>query len=730
MKNALHLGIVLLLLSVNSLAQQFPFSGKSVNGKYIQQLANEVLKQKIDSNDLFRIQLAAGRYDEAISTIKAIRKVPNVFIQYELYANAIRASSFTESFSKLYTDLFNSLNDKDAVYLSTAFLSRNGLDDLELRWQQTFDALKNRDSINLQEAIDLCKSYSLWQIYSRIEPVAVKLMSIEDQRRYIIQDSVLIKTPEGVTLSAMVVRKRSLSVPAPATLYFTIYTNPQFLLNEAKQSALRGYVAVMADARGKRLSPDAIEPFEHEGKDAHAIIDWMSKQSWCNGKIGMYGGSYVGFVNWAAAKYSHPALKTIVPYVAAIPGHGLPMENNIFLTANYQWNFYTMHNKLLDNSVNQDWQRFNNMRTKWFESGVAYRKIDSIDGEPNPLLQRQLQHPAFDKYWQQMVPYKEQYASIKIPVLSITGYFDDGQISALHYLKEHYRYNKNANHYLIIGPYDHFGAQIGGYPELRGYTLDPKALIDTREITFQWFDHILRGGPKPQLVKDKINYTVMGANEWRHAPSLEKMKDTALRFYLSDMKSGNEYRFSNKKPSKPGVLLQQVDLADRKTFNNDYYPGVIINKEINRSNGLFFISEPFDKPVSINGSFSGLLRATINKKDMDIGLVFYEVMPTGEFFHLSYYLGRASYANDMSKRQLLIPGKPASIPFSRVRLTSRQLSKGSRLLVVLNINKNPWAQVNYGTGKDVSDETIADAKEPLQIKWHTDSYIDIPLSWR
>lgn len=329
-----------------------------------------------------------------------------------------------------------------------------------------------------------------------------------------------------------------------------------------------------------------------------------------------------------------------------------------------------------------------------------------------------------------MVPYKEQYASIKIPVLSITGYFDDGQISALHYLKEHYRYNKNANHYLIIGPYDHFGAQIGGYPELRGYTLDPKALIDTREITFQWFDHILRGGPKPQLVKDKINYTVMGANEWRHAPSLEKMKDTALRFYLSDMKSGNEYRFSNKKPSKPGVLLQQVDLADRKTFNNDYYPGVIINKEINRSNGLFFISEPFDKPVSINGSFSGLLRATINKKDMDIGLVFYEVMPTGEFFHLSYYLGRASYANDMSKRQLLIPGKPASIPFSRVRLTSRQLSKGSRLLVVLNINKNPWAQVNYGTGKDVSDETIADAKEPLQIKWHTDSYIDIPLSWR
>lgn len=735
MKNALYAVIVLLLLSLNSFAQQFAFSKKigRDSSVYINQLAKEILSAVSDSNDLFRIQLTAGKYKDAIATIRALRKAPSttpVFIQYELYALAADASSFENGYSKHFTGFFSALNDKDAVYISTAFLTRQGIDDLRNRWNQAAQTLNNRDSISLQEAVNLCKSYTLWQIYRRIEPLSITLMHADDQRRYIIQDSVLIKTPEGITLSAMVVRKRTTSIPAPATLYFTIYTDLQNHIIEAKQSALRGYVAVVADVRGKRLSPDAIDPWLHEGRDANAIIDWMSKQPWCNGKIGMYGGSYVGFVQWAAAKYHHPALKTIVPYVAAIPGQGLPMENNVFINPNYQWPFYVMNNKLLDNAANSDWQRWDRMRNKWYESGVAYRKIDSIDGTPNTILQRDLQHPSYDKYWQQMVPYQEQFANINIPVLTITGYYDDGQISALRYLKEHYRYNKKANHYLVIGPYDHFGAQIGGFPVLRGYTLDPTATIDTRALTFDWLDHILRGGPKPAMLKDRINYEVMGANEWRHAPSLNKMRDTLLRFYLSNQKSGNQNLLAKKKPTSPGFLSQEVDLADRKTTNNDYYPGVIISKEINRSNGLFFISEPFDKPVSVNGAFSGLLRATINKKDMDIGIVLYEVLPSGEYFHLAYFIGRASYAYDMSKRQLLTPGKPELIPYVRTRLTSRRLSKGSRLLVVLNISKNPYAQINYGTGKDVSDETIADAGAPLQIKWHNDSYIEIPISWR
>jgi hypothetical protein len=91
------------------------------------------------------------------------------------------------------------------------------------------------------------------------------------------------------------------------------------------------------------------------------------------------------------------------------------------------------------------------------------------------------------------------------------------------------------------------------------------------------------------------------------------------------------------------------------------------------------------------------------------------------------FVGRASLANNIEKRQLLIPNEKTTFPFTNVRMTSRKISKGSRIVVVINGIKHPFAQINYGTGKDVSTETIADAKEPLVIKWFSDSFIKIPI---
>ena len=113
------------------------------------------------------------------------------------------------------------------------------------------------------------------------------------------------------------------------------------------------------------------------------------------------------------------------------------MYNNVFLNANYQWAFYVTNNKLLDETVNDDNQRWWNLSRNWFVSGRPYREIDAVDGTPNPLLQRWLMHPAYDKYWQAMVPYEGDFAHIDIPVLTITGYYDDAQISALQYFKQH-----------------------------------------------------------------------------------------------------------------------------------------------------------------------------------------------------------------------------------------------------------------------------------------------------
>jgi putative CocE/NonD family hydrolase len=715
-----------------ALAKQMPILAFEILSKYKRNTVPEIT----ELNNLFKIEMLADRSADALKSITALRDLAKdsglkfsglLNMQYELFLKAKNINThFKEEFAASFHKLINGLDDQSALNIASDFVSRNGIDELKGDFQQVLFNAKQTDTLTIEEATKLCNVYQTLQVYQKIEAPARAILKQDDKKRYIIQDSILIKTNDGATLSALIVRKRGVSVPLPAALFFFIYSNLERSLFEAKYAAAHGYIGIVADTRGKRLSPDQIVPYEYESKDVNTVIDWISKQSWSNGKVGMYGGSYSGFAQWAAAKHLHPALKTIVPYAAAIPGLGLPMENNVFLNANYQWSFYVTNNKYVDDAVNDDNQRWRNMRNNWYESGAAYRKIDSIDGTPNHLLQKWLQHPSYDKYWQDMVPYQEDFSNINIPVLTVTGYYDDGQISAIHYLKEHYRYNSKANHYLIIGPYDHFGAQRGGVPLLRAYKVDPVALINTREITFQWLDYILKNGQKPDILKDKINYEVMGANVWKHTSSIEKMNNKVIRFYLTNTMSGNEYNLSEKKPEMKSIM-QEIDLADRQTSNNDYYPDPIIKKTLDRSNGLFFISAPFDKPVSVNGIFSGELKAIINKKDMDIGVVLYEVMPDGQFFQLSYFLGRASYAKDMSVRQLLHPGIKEVIPFSRTRLVSRQLSKGSRLLVVLNIDKNPFAQINYGTGKDVSDETIKDARIPLKIKWFTDSFVEVPV---
>lgn len=740
------MAMLCLIVSNYCLAQQFHFPQIAATDSItiateMPEFANEILLRYHDQQDqksyldnLFRLQVIARKYAEANATISILRKLPEYtdlqYLQHELFIEARSQlkdkASFKTVYEQLFRNLFKGLSDKRAYLGYRSFTSRDGIDELKSDFRNTLITIRKRDSLSIADALLLCRSYYALQLYEGIEAISGPLIKEDCNRRYTIEDK-LIKTKGGVLINAVIVLKRGINIPQPAVLQYTIYADSS---NWARivEPAAYGYAGIIAYTRGKGRSPGKIVPYEDDGKDANDVITWISKQHWCNGKIGMYGGSYNGFTQWAAAKYHNPALKTIVPYVAAIPGLGLPMENNVFINANYGWSFYVTGNKYLDNEVYYNPDRWRNMNDNWYASGAAYNKIDSVDGTPNPLLQRWLKHPDYDKYWQDQVPYGKDFSAINIPVLTFEGYYDDGQISGLHYMLEHLKYNPRAVHYLIIGPYDHFGTQQGGVRILRDYKVDPVSLISTIGITFQWLDYILKGAKKPEMLKDRINYEVMGSNIWKHATSIEKMADHQLRLYLTNHGKGDNYDLSELKPVRKGAISQVIDLADRKTSNGDYYPYPIIKDSLDRSNGLFFFTKPFDKPVAVNGMFNGVLKAMINKRDMDVCVALYEVMPDGRYFQLSYFVGRASYAEDMSQRMLLHPGKIESIPFSRTRLVSRQMSKGSRLLIVLNVLKNSFSEINYGTGRDVSHETIKDAQSPLIVKWFNDSFINVPVS--
>lgn len=528
---------------------------------------------------------------------------------------------------------------------------------------------------------------------------------------YIIQDSVLIPTRSGIAISAIVVRKKTNTTPLPAILFYTTYHQGPGDAIFAKKSADRDYVGIVAYVRGIRTDLKYYSPYENEGTDIYDIIDWISKQSWCNGSVGMYSGSYTGFSQWATVKNTHPALKTIIPQVAVMPGYDMPMENNVQLNMGLYWPHDNIYKK-------EPFRR--GLPFEWFERGLAFKDMDSLAGYRNAIFQKWLSHPDYDSYWQSMVPTPDEYAKINIPVLTTTGYYDGSQIGAIRYFRLHNKYNKNANHYFVIGPYDHWGGQGKAAKTLMGYEIDSVANVSMRNLAYEWLDYVLKGKPKPGLLKDKVNYQVMGANEWRHAPSLEQINNDTLTFYL-DKKT-----LSLQRPKTNGSESQTVDFKDRKTQNNYFTPEIIFDT-LEASNGLIFASAPFEKEFFINGSFLGNLFATINKKDMDISLALYELMPDGRYFFLTRYVGRASYGKDNTKRQTLMPGKKESIPFDNTRFVSKKISKNSRLVILLNINKQPFEIINYGTGKPVSEETIKDADRPLQIKWHNESYIKIPV---
>jgi uncharacterized protein len=704
------------------------------------------LKTEAHRNDRFALELAAGDYQQAAALAEASRahsarsagadsrvEVSRLMPLW-LYAQAralerSRHQSFAAAFRTRFKARFAQLDDPTAVDAGWALGTLPSV--VRARFEQALGQFRGAAVLSLDDVLLLAGSYDYAHAYADFGPLIESLVSEDDARRYIIDTHVLIHARNGATLSAIVVRPRGQTSPQPTALSAGIQTDTQFELHMATYAAARGYVGVYSDTRGKRLSPDSIVPYEDDAQDIYWVIDWIARQPWSDGKVGMWGGSYGGFEQWAAAKSLHPALKTIVPYCPEDPGYGLPMQDNVFLTANYAYVFYVTDNKYVDEETYDEYQSGprRTLFDHWYRSGRPYRQIDQVDGRPNPWLQRWLNHPAYDAYWQSMTAYGSDFARLDIPILAIDGYYDDGQNNAMRRMLEHQRQDPHAQDYLLIGPYDHFGTQSSFKPPvLRGYTIDPVAQFDTLAVTFQWFDHVLRGGPLPAVLKDRINYEVMGANVWRHAPSLEKTHDETLKLYLGTARAGDYYALTRERPAKPSGLTQTVNFADRSTASSPTYPAEILSTKLDRPSGFAFVSTPFSAPVAVTGLISADLKLVTNKKDLDIAMVFYELTPTGHFFHLADIVQRASYARDATERHLLEPGKVESVPIRPTLFVSRQLRAGSRLLVVLDVNRGPSAQVNYGTGRDVSDESIADAKVPLNVEWLDESVVSVPIS--
>lgn len=590
--------------------------------------------------------------------------------------------------------------------------------------QQAFDLWRAKGSLPQADALALVRTWLEYESRRSFGALLPELIAAENRSRYLAEADVRIPVRAGV-IHASLVRPGGANGGLPTLLRFTL--DPAE--DDARRSAVKGYVGVTAYVRGR--TPDgkgAVWPFVRDGEDAVAVIDWIVQQPWSDGRVAMLGDGYSGYAAWAAARRRPAALKAIATIAPMAPGIDFPMAGQIFRNAMVRWaqEHATVEPLRADVDADADpdtiWQALD---ARWYRGDRPYWDIDRVLlGKRSRLIRTWLTHPSHDRYWQKFLPSPEQFARIDIPVLSFAGYYG-ADAGALYFHREHRRNRPQADTTLLLGPYDATSIRLGTAATLRGYTLDPVARVDLPELRYQWLDHILNGADKPSLLLDRVNYQVMGADQWRHVPTLDSPERTRLRLYLDTRERDDPHRLSLSPSEGGGSARLSVDLADRRDVRIPWSDALRV-KQLPARNSISFVSDPLSEDTEIDGSLRGVFDITPSRQDVDFNISLYEKTESGEYQLLfEPYDFRASYAGHRVHRRLLRAGERQLLAFTAERVTACKLVAGSRIVLLIGINKRPDRQINYGSGKDVNSETIADARWPLRVRWHERSYIEI-----
>jgi putative hydrolase, CocE/NonD family len=518
--------------------------------------------------------------------------------------------------------------------------------------------------------------------------------------------------------------------------------------------ASHGYAFALVDVRGRGNSGGEFEPFVNDARDGHDLVEWFAKQPFCDGKVAMWGGSYAGFDQWATVKEFPPHLTTIVPAAAAHPGLDYPSIQNVGYTYDMQWFTLTSGRAAQDNLFAD--QKF--WRTKFldaYKKHVPFKSLDAFVGNPSVNFQRILKHPTLDAYYDAMVPTREQFQKITVPVLTITAQYDGDELGALSYYRDHLANSSSevrAKHFLVVGPWDHAGTRTPK-DEVAGVKFGPGAVIDLNDLHRQWYDWTMKGGPRPEFLKNQVAYYLLaagnsGANgEWKYADNFESLVANPKTFYLATgpvlgngvVRSGslNETRPKEGEGMIPaGKFIydpldttrgETVDGLDpkEKTAGIDQTYALSIGKD-----GLVYHAEPLPKETPLVGCPSVTLWLSIDTPDVDLSAHLYEIQPDGTSILLWNDTRRLRYRDSLREAKLVKPGEIVRCEFNPGLFVARRLMKGSRLrLVVSSPNSIHW-QKNYCSGGVVAEETAKDARTCHVQVYHDATHpstIQLPL---
>jgi uncharacterized protein len=522
------------------------------------------------------------------------------------------------------------------------------------------------------------------------------------------------------------------STPAPAIFVLTPYIAQRYH-EEGVYFASHGYPFLAVDVRGRGNSGGEFYPLRNEGRDGHDVTEWIARQTYCDSKVAMWGGSYQGHDQWTTAAENPPHLASIAPTAAPYMGVDFPMRNNIFFPYLMQWLTLVAGRTSQENVFSHGAAFWGQKFRQAFESGLAFEGLDAFLDHPSGIFREWIRHPQQDAFWDTFNPTPDVYAQIHVPVLTITGSHDDDQPGAL----EHYRRHTlatsgrvEARHFLVIGPWDHAGCRVP-QQSFAGLTIGDAGVTDLRKLHLQWYEWTMRGGPRPEFLRKAVSYYVMGAEEWRHADSLQDVTSRVWSLYLTsdgdptDVFHAGILARSPPAGSSAGRYVYDPKDVSLAALEADMEPVSLTDQRmIYAASGrqLIYHSEPLETELDVCGFFHLNAWISLDQVDTDMRVIVCEIRQDGTSIQLSSDLMRARYRESLRSASFPPIGAVVLYEFTRFTFVARRLTKGSRLRLVISPGNSINAQKNYNAGGEVSRESLRDARSVTVSLHQGDQY--------
>jgi putative CocE/NonD family hydrolase len=426
-------------------------------------------------------------------------------------------------------------------------------------------------------------------------------------------------------------------------------------------------------------------------------LNWIARQPWSNGKIGMMGGSYVGIVQWKAALANNPHLKAIFPVVSGYDdyrdryystGGALKLGNRL------EW----MAENLRAPGYRQDFGKF-----------VLHLPVRSADvaalGWTSPMYREIIEHPAFDSFWR-AISTREHLEKIRIPVFSVGGWYDNfvqSDLEAFAALRKRSSLNR-----VLVGPWPHNMSAV-----LEHADFGTDSTVPVRALQMEWFDQWLMDKDSKLLSKPPVKVFVMGANKWREEEAWPPPDARPQAFFLQSAGKANSLAgdgsLSEKAPrstaSDQFVFDPYAPVPTRGgavCCNPKIFPwGPMDQRPVEqRKDVLVYTTKPLKHDLEVVGPIQAVLYVASSAKDTDFTAKLVDVYPDGEARNLTDGILRLRYRNSLEKPELAVPGQIYRVTID-AGVTGNVFLKGHRIRLEISSSNFPRFDRNANTGGPV-----------------------------